>query len=139
MSVDESDWIAVSTGAQGLSRPLRHLLRHYAARIEMVRKAESTYQDVVLTESSRHDGKLKRASARRIDDAFGALIDAVVDLQGSQVEVLSLAEDEGLPPAGVGALDEAFDTADREYAGYLTARTYEQVRMAAMRGPLRPH
>ena len=41
--------------------------------------------------------------------------------------------------AQLGAIDPAFDSADHEYAGYLAARTYEQVRVAAMRGPLRPH
>jgi len=138
MAGDGSHSIAVATSSRELSRPLRRLLRRYAARVETVREAESTYHDVVLTESLRHNGKLKRASARRIDDAFGALIDAVVDLQGSRVEVLSSAENEGLPPDALGALDEAFESADREYAGYLSARTYEQVRAAVMRGPLRP-
>ena len=139
MAANESNWITVYASSRELSRPLRRLLRRYAARIETVRQAESTYHDVVLTESLRHNGKMKRSSAKRIDDAFGALIDAVVDLQGSQVEVLSLAENEGLPPDSVGALDIAFDAADGEFAGYLAARTYEQVRSAAMRGPLRPH
>ena len=139
MAADGSHSIAVATSSRELSRPLRRLLRRYAARVETVREAESAYHDVVLTESLRHNGKLKRASARRIDDAFGALIDAVVNLQGSRVEVLSSAENEGLPPEALGALDEAFESADREYAGYLSARTYEQVRVAVMRGPLRPH
>lgn len=139
MAVDESSRIAVSARSQQPSRPLRRLLRRYAARIETVRDAESTYHDVVLTESLRRDGKMRRASTKRIDAAFGVLIDAVIDLQSSQVEVLSLAEDEGLPPEAVGALDQAFDSADREYAGYLAARTYEQVRVAATKGPVRPH
>jgi hypothetical protein len=139
MAVDESHWSAASPSSRGPSRPLRRLLRRYAARTETVREAEAAYHDVVLTESLRHNGKMKRASARRLDDAFGALIDAVVDLQGGQVEVLSLAADEGLPADALGAIDPAFDSADHEYAGYLAARTYEQVRVAAMRGPLRPH
>jgi hypothetical protein len=139
MAADESSRIAVSATSQQLSRPLRRLLRRYAARVETVRDAESTYRDVVLTESLRHNGKMRRASTRRIDAAFGTLVDAVIDLQSSQVEALSSAADEGLPPEAVGALDQAFDSADREYAGYLAARTYEQVRVAATNGPVRPH
>ena len=70
------------------SPPLRRRLRSHAARVEAVRAAESTYHDALLTESLRHGGKMKRGSAKRIDAAFGTLIDAVVALQASQIEVL---------------------------------------------------
>jgi hypothetical protein len=80
---------------------------------------------------------MKRGSAKRIDAAFGTLIDAVVALQASQIEVLALTEDEGMPADAAGSLGAAFESADREYAGYLAARTYEQVRSAAARGALR--
>ena len=42
-----------------------------------------------------------------------------------------------MPADAAGPLGEAFESADREYAGYLAARTYEQVRSAAARGALR--
>ena len=137
MSEERSGDGAVSLSRQVSSRPLLRRLRSHAARVEGVRAAESAYHDVMLTESLRHKGKMKRASSKRIDDAFGALIDAVVALQASQIEVLSLAEDEGMAPDAAGALGEAFESADRQYAGYLAARTYEQVREAAARGALR--
>ncbi len=120
-----------------LSRSLARLLRRHAAKVEVLRTTESHYHDVVLIESLRHRGKLKRASEKRIGAAFDALVDAVVDLQSSQVAVLSRAEDEGMPLEAVGAWDETFVSADRECAGYLAARTYDQVREAADRDPLR--
>lgn len=118
------------------SRSLRRRLRSHAARVEAVHTAEAAYQYLLSTEPPRQKGKIKRGSAKRIDAAFGALIDAVVALQASQIEVLSLTEDEGMAPQAAGPLGEAFESADREYAGYLAARTYEQVREAAARGAL---
>jgi hypothetical protein len=112
------------------------LLRRYATKVEAVRQAESNYHDVTLTESLRHGGMMKRASSRRIDAAFDKLVDAVVDMQGGQAKVLLRAEDEGLSPEAIGVLDEAFASAERQYAGYLAARTYHQVREAATTGVL---
>ncbi len=127
---------SVRSASLELSRPLARLLRRYATKVEALRNAESNYHDVMLTESLRHRGQMKRASSKRIDAAFDALVDAVVDLQGGQVEILLLAEGEGMLPETVGALNEAFESANRECAGYLAARTYDQVREAARRRPL---
>ena len=102
-----------------LPRPLLRLLRRYATKVGAVRGAESDYRDVVLVESLRHGGKTKRASSKRIDAAFDALVDAIVDLQGARIELLMLAEDEGLSLRAVGALDEVFASAERRYASYL--------------------
>ena len=113
-----------------LSSPITRALRCYAGRVEAMRDAESAYHDVVRTESLRNGGKAKRKSRKRIEAAFDALVGAVVELQRGQNEVVALAEDEGLTPSSVGDLDPAFGSADREYAGYLAARTYGQVREA---------
>ncbi|MGD0998472.1 MAG: hypothetical protein ABR941_09185 [Thermoleophilia bacterium] len=126
-----------SGGSPRPSRRLSRLLHTHATKVEAVRNAELAYHGVVLTESLRHGGKVRRASSRRITEAFAALTDAVVDLQGSHAAVLSLAEDEGIPSEAVGSLDEGFESANREYAGYLAARTYDQVHEVARRGPLR--
>ena len=128
---------SVRSASLAPSRQLLRLLRSYAVKVEAVQNAESNYHDVVLIESLRHEGKTKRASGKRIDAAFDALVDAVVDLQGAQVAVLSQAEDEGIPMEAVAAFDERFESADREFAGYLAARTYDQVCEATRRGALR--
>lgn len=117
-----------------LSRSLARALRRYAGKVEAVREAESNYQDA-LSESRRKAGKAKGKARRRIDAAFDALVDAVVELQRGQYEVVVLAEGEGLAPSSLGALDTAFGSADRDYAGYLAARTYGQVRAAVAREP----
>jgi hypothetical protein len=137
MADDKTDGTVGSQDMIEPSRPLLRLLRSYTAKVEAVHHAESTYHDVMLTESLRHNGKTKRAFSKRINAAFDALVDAVVDLQGAQVAVLSRAADEGMAPETVCALDETFQSANREYADYLAARTYEQVREAAKRGALR--
>jgi hypothetical protein len=134
---DQRDCGADSAGSPRPSRRLSRLLHTHAAKVEAVRNAEFAYHGVVLTESLRHEGKVRRASSRRITEVFVALADAVVDLQGSHVAVLSLAEDEGIPPEAAGGLDETFESASREYADYLVARTYDQVYEVARRGPLR--
>jgi hypothetical protein len=119
-----------------LSRSLARALRHYSSKVEAMRAAESRYRQVVLTESLRNAGKASGKSRRRVDAAFDALVDAVVELQRGQHEVVVLAEDEGLTPSSLGALDPACEAADRECAGYLAARTYGQVREAVEREPL---
>ena len=136
MAGDHTDGTVGSQGTLELSRSLARLLRRHGARVEALRKAESNYHDVVLIESLRHKGKMKRASEKRIAAAFDGLVDAVVALQGSRVAVVSLAEDEGIPLEAAGACDETFESADRECAGYLAARSYDQVREAAERDPL---
>jgi hypothetical protein len=121
-----------------LSRSLRRVLRHYAVKVEAVGHAESNYRDVVLMESLRHEGNRKHGSSKRISVALDALVDAVVDLQSAQVEVLALAADQGVALQTAGAPGEPFASADRDFAGYLAARTFDQVREAAERQPARP-
>ncbi len=104
--VDDQTNSSANSASLELSRSLARLLRRHAAKVEALRNAESSYHDVVLVESLRHKGKMKRASEKRIGAAFDALVDAVVDLQGGQVAVLSRAEDEGVPLEAVGAWDE---------------------------------
>ncbi len=138
MTVERSHHAAGLVSSYGFSRPLRRLLRSYASRIVTVRAAEAAYQDVVVVESLRHGGKVKRASAKRIDAAFEALVDAVVDLQRSRAELFLRAEDEGILLECVGDLDMTFESADRECAGYLAARTFQQVRAEAAGASGRP-
>lgn len=135
MTEDQTDARVGSLGSPEPSRALLRLLRTFVTRVEAVRKAELDYHGAVLTESLR--SKSKRASGRRVNEAFGCLAEAVVDLQGSQLAVLALAENEGIPAEGVSALDETFESAGREYAGYLAARTYDQVREVVKRGASR--
>jgi hypothetical protein len=110
-----------------LARPLRRALRRHAIRVEALRQAESDYRDVSLVEALRQ----KRGSGKRVSSALDALVDAVVDLQGAQVDVLAIAADRDTLLDLAGTLGKAFLSADREHAGYLAARTYDQVREAA--------
>ena len=136
MIEDRPDPSVRFTGSRELPRPLLRRLRRYATKIDAVRQAESDYHDVTLTESLRHGGMMKRASTKRVGAAFDRLVDAVIDMQGGQVEVLLLAEDEDISPEAIGVLDDEFASAERQCAGYLAARTYDQVREAATRGGL---
>ncbi len=119
-----------------LSRSLTRALRRYAGKVEAVRDAESNYRGAVLSGSRRNAGKAKGKARRKIDAAFDALVDAVVELQRGHYEVVVLAEGEGLALSSLGALDTAFESADHDYAGYLAARTYGQMRAAVEREPL---
>lgn len=128
-----------SVGFAGSPKPSQRLVRllHiHAAKVEAVRRAELNYHGVVLTECLRHEGKVTRAADRRINEAFTDVTEAVVDLQGSHAAVLSLAEDQGIAPDAADALDDAFASANREQAEYLTARTYDQVCEVARKGLL---
>jgi hypothetical protein len=118
------------------SRLLLRLLRTHAARIDTVRSAEFNYHGVVLTESLRRDGMGTSASVRRIDGAFENLAKAVAALHESQVAVRSLAAIEGIPSRIECGIDEAFESASREYAGYLAAYSRDQMLEVARRGPL---
>lgn len=135
-SIINGDRIDRVAGTLELSSALVRELRRHADKVEAVRDAESSYRDAVLAQSLRNAGKTRGASRKRIDAAFDALVDAVVELQASQNEILYLAESEGLAFSSVGALDPAFRSADCHYAGYLAARTYSQVREAV--GPEPP-
>ncbi len=137
MAEDEEDRGAGSADSPRASRPLLRLLRRHAARIEAVHDAELDYHGVILTQLLRHKGKAKRASDKRMNEAFGKLTEAVVELQASQAAVLSLAAADGMTPETVCALDATFESATREYAGYLAARTYDQVYEVARADPLR--
>ena len=133
MTLAPSDHDVGPIGPPELSRPVRRLMRRYAARLEAVGKAESGYRDTVLLESLRHGGTMKRSSYKRVEASFEALVDAVIDLQTTRAEVVSLAAREGLSPEAVGSLDRTLGLADGEYAGYLSARTYDQVREVVRR------
>ena len=117
--------------SRGPSQHLLLLLRKHAAKAAQVRTAESRYHSVTRTASAPAKRGARRAADDGVSEAFGALTDAVVDLQGSQLAVEVLAREEGLSLEAVRALNEGFALASREYAGYLAARTYEQVREAS--------
>jgi hypothetical protein len=117
------------------SRRLLRLLRTHAARIDAVRTAEFNYHGVVMTEFLRRDGMGTSASVRRIDGAFENLAKAVAALHESQVAVRSVAALEGIPSRIECAIDEAFESASREYAAYLAAHSRDQVFEVATRGP----
>lgn len=112
----------------GHSRALACALRRYTGAAEAMRLAEADYRHVVASESPSTPGKAKGKSRKRIDEAFDALVDAVVELQRSRHNVTVIAEGEGLTLASLGAAAPACEAAEREYAGYLAARTYSQVR-----------
>ncbi len=113
------------------SRHLLLLLRRYAAKAAQVRTTESRYRGVTRTASAPAKRRARRAADDDVSEAFGALADAVVDLQRSQLAVEVLAKEEGLSLEAVRALNEVFALASRDCAGYLAARTYEQVREAS--------
>jgi hypothetical protein len=138
MVADRTDGSAGPAGPPEPSRRLARLLRGFAAKVEAVRTAEFNYHGVMLTESLRQTSRAGRASDRRIDEAFGALTETVVDLQDCQAAVLSLAEVEGISAEAVCALDETFGTATRQYAGYLAAHTFDQVQELAEKAPRFP-
>jgi hypothetical protein len=119
--------VASERSAPDVPRPLRRALRHYAAKVEALRQAESDYHDVTLTEAFRQ----KRGSCKRVSAALDALVDAVVDLQGAHLDVLGLAADADTFPDTAGVLGEALRSAGRDHAAYLEARNYDQVREAA--------
>ncbi len=135
MVADRTDGSAGPAGPPEPSRRLARLLRSFAAKVDAVRTAEFNYHGVMLTESLRQTSRAGRASDRRIDEAFGALTETVVDLQDCQTAVLSLAEVEGISAEAVCALDETFGTATRQYAGYLAAHTFDQVQELAEKAP----
>ena len=138
MVADRTDGSAGPAGPPEPSRRLARLLRGFAAKVDAVRTAEFNYHGVMLTESLRQTSRAGRASDRRIDEAFGALTETVVDLQDCQAAVLSLAEVEGISAEAVCALDETFGTATRQYAGYLAAHTFDQVQELAEKAPRFP-
>ena len=117
--------------SRGPSHQLLLLLRVHAAKAAKVRTAESHYQSVGRPAPAPAKRGARRAAEDEVSEAFGALTDAVVDLQGSQLAVEALAKKEGLSLEAVRELNEGFALVSREYAGYLAARTYEQVREAS--------
>jgi len=117
--------------AHAPSQRLLRLLRRHAAKAAHVRTAESRYRSARQTAFAPATRRARRAADDVVSEAFGALADAVVDLQDSQLAVEVLAKEEGLSLEAVRALDEGFALASRELVGYLAARTYEQVREAS--------
>jgi len=122
---------AGETGPPDPSRRLLRCLDAYAATVERVRAAESHYLQLTAGPPPRRNAKAKRAHETEIAKAVDLLAETVVDLQEGQVTVLSLADDEGISAAALRELDEPFGAVHREFAGYLAARTYQQVRAAA--------
>lgn len=114
-----------------LARPQRRALRRYLAKVEALRRAESDYRDIVLIEGLRRESGSKPGSGKRVGAALDALVDAVVDLQGAHLEAAALAADQDVLLDGAGALGEALLAVHRDCAGYLAARTFDQVREAA--------
>jgi hypothetical protein len=132
--VDEPTDIGVAPAtSRGPSQQLVLLLRRHAAGVAKVRTAESRYRCVMRTASAPATRRARRAADDGVNEAFDALADAVVDLQGSHLAVEALAGEEGLSLEALRTLDGRFALAGREYAGYLAARTYEQVREASDR------
>ena len=133
----QTDTGAGSAGVPEPSRRLLRLPRIHATRVAVVQDAEFDYHGAVLIGTLREDGNGQQASSRRIEKAFGALTKAVATLQSSQVAVRSRAETERISLEAVCAIDRAFEFALREYAGYLAARSHDQVWEVAKRGPFR--
>ena len=119
-----------------LSPALRRLLAGYGDTADRVRAAEAGYRDPAASTAVLPRAGTRRAAQTAMAEAFERLAEAVVDLQESYAAVRSQADAEGLPSAAMLTLDEALAIAGRGCAGYLTARTYEQVREAAGRRPL---
>jgi len=122
-----------------LSRSLVRALGHYSGKVEAMAAAESDYRHVVAGKSLRNAGRARGKSEKRVEAVFDALVDAVVELQRGQHEVVALAECEGVTLSSLSALDPAYEAADREYAGYLAARTYGQVRETVEGGAIAGH
>lgn len=131
MADDRPHGGAGATDRPGPSRPLLDSLDGHAVTVERVRAAESHYLEATAGSSSRRNARAKRAHETEIAKAMDRLAEAVVDLQESHVTIQSLADDEGISAAALREFDESFDVAHREYAGYLAARIYQQVRAAA--------
>ena len=131
MSGDSLTLAATLSPSLSVSPELRRLLRKYAKRVAAVETAESAYHAVLPAESSRRDGGKKRVSPKRIDAAFMALVDAVIDLRTAQARILLLAEDEDLAPKALALADEAYGAVESDHAGYLAACTFDEVRAAA--------
>jgi hypothetical protein len=128
---DDRAYGAGETAPRDPSPTLLSLLDGHEATVERVRAAESHYLEVTAASSLRHDARDQRARETGIARAVEHLAEAVVDLQDRHATVRSLASDEGISAARLRQLDESFGAADREFGGYLAARTYQQVRAAA--------
>lgn len=122
---------AAQSPSPDLARPQRRALRRYLVKVEALRQAESDYRDIALTEGLRREHGAKPGSGKRVSAALDALVDAVVDLQGAHLDALAVAADQDVLLDGAGPLSEALLAVHRDCAGYLAARTYDQVREAA--------
>lgn len=113
----------------------RRLLAGYSERVEQVRVAEAGYRDATASAAASTTARSRRVAQITAAEAFERLADAVVGLQESWAAVRSQAQAEGLPSELMLTLEQALTTAGRQCAGYLAARTYEQVREVAGRRP----
>ena len=130
MADDRPDGGAGSTDRSDPVPLIRLRLGAYAVTVERVRVAEAHYLEMAAG-SSRRDAKARRGHDAAIAQALDRLAEAVVDLQETHTSVRELADDARIPGATLAELDESFEATRREYAGYLAARTYQQVRVAA--------
>jgi hypothetical protein len=89
--------------------------------------AEAQYRFAPLLEFQRYGGKVERKSLKRIDESFNVLADSVVRFRGAFESVCALVVAQGLSWEAVYALSDSFLSAETEYAGYIAARTYEDV------------
>jgi hypothetical protein len=118
-------------------RPSSRLLDDYLARAEAVVAAESRYRAIALIESEPHPGHPKdkaparRAAAKTLNAAFDALAEAAAELKASRAALLAQAESDGLAGASLLTADAAFVAAEGRIAGYVAARTYDQLREVA--------
>jgi hypothetical protein len=140
MVADRTDEHAAVAGGRRLSPALLGLLSAYGAAVERVRAAESRYRGVVATGSQPQAGATsasgaKRGSAKKVNDAFDALAEAVVEIKSRRAALLVQAEADGVTAEELRDLDEGFDAAERRFAGYLTARNYSRLRAAADGAP----
>lgn len=136
MDESKTDRSADPRGSPEASQVLLDLLRTYAAKVDAAMAAEVNYHGVMVAGYMRHGGKLKRRAIKRGREAFVLLTEAVHNLQEVNWAVRQRGEEDGMPLEALLALDETFEFAEQEYAGYLAAMSDEDVlEVVSNRGP----
>jgi hypothetical protein len=135
MVADQTDDPAVFASGRRPSRALVRLLSNYGGKVARVRAAEAHYHTVMNVESrpaaaSPGTSSAKRASARKVNDAFDALAEAVVELKGGRMAVLAQADADGVSLEELCVADERFGFAESRFSAYLAARNYDHLRAA---------
>ena len=108
-------------------------LRRHVALLQALRDAERDYHVVTRTETPVAGGRTGRASQRRIDEALERLADCVVALQDVMADHQPSAEPLRSGEQEAPVMPAALWLAGQKYAGYLAARTYDEVRAEARR------